>query len=241
MALYDARRDQARAAGAEPGWLQKYFADMMRGTGQQNPRGVGYGQGAPAMGDPMLDAAMADAAPEQQMEEVIAYGQQPPPPQMPTPSAAPPNLGPGPGAALPGAMGQPTGPAGTGGGAGGGMAPTAKPPLAGAEGPPSIYEGMSEEQLSQMAGMGDLDRQLAQAETMRDQENLKGRYINPGRTYVGDSPIAHAVRGWGIYKGRKEAERLGGEQTEGRRTFIDLLRNRGRPAIDDEVDRFQEL
>lgn len=104
-----------------------------------------------------------------------------------------------------------------------------QPPQAGAGGPaPSIYEGMSEEQLQQMAGMGDLDRQMALAEKMRDTAPLEGRYVNQGRSYVGDSPLAHAVRGYEKYKGRKDAERIGGEQTAGRKTFIDLLRDRAR-------------
>lgn len=116
-----------------------------------------------------------------------------------------------------------------------------QPAQAGQGGPaPSIYDNMSDEQLQQMAGMGDLDRQMELAESMRDQDPLKGRYVNQGRTYVGDSPIAHAVRGYGIYKGKKDAERIGGEQTQGRRTFIDLLRDRDRRRpVMEGVDPFQ--
>ncbi len=98
-------------------------------------------------------------------------------------------------------------------------------PQAGAR---DIYEDLSDDQLGQLSGMGDLDRQMAQAEAMRDTAALEGRYVNQGRTYVADSPLAHAVRGAKIFKGQKGAKRIGGEQTEGRRTVIDLLRNRGR-------------
>jgi len=102
-------------------------------------------------------------------------------------------------------------------------------PQAGAR---SIYEDLSEGQLGQIAGMGDLDRQMAQAEAMRDTAALEGRYVNQGRTYVADSPLAHAVRGAKIFKGAKGAKRIGEEQTAGRRTVIDLLRNRNRNPID---------
>lgn len=101
-------------------------------------------------------------------------------------------------------------------------------PQAGAR---SIYEDLTEEQLGEIAGMGDLDRQLAMAEQLRDTPALEGRYINQGRTYVADSPIAHAVRGARIHVGRKRAKRIGEEQTAGRRTIIDLLRNRREPEI----------
>jgi len=109
---------------------------------------------------------------------------------------------------------------------------TPQPGQAPQAGATSIYEDLSEGQLGQIAGMGDLDRQMAQAEAMRDTAALEGRYVNQGRTYVADSPLAHAVRGAKIFKGAKGAKRIGEEQTAGRRTVIDLLRNRNRNPID---------
>ncbi len=107
-----------------------------------------------------------------------------------------------------------------------GLAEPEVPPQAGEDPYQSIYADMTEEELAQMAGMGDLERQMILAEKMRDQENLEGRYVNKGRTYVADSPIAHAVRGYGIHKGKKDAKRIAGEQTAGRQTLLDLLRRK---------------
>jgi len=89
-----------------------------------------------------------------------------------------------------------------------------------------IFENMTDEQADRYAGMGDLKKQRETAEAMRDTEALEGFLINQGRTYVADSPVAHIVRGAKIYKGKKDTDRIGGEQTEGRRSFIDLLRKR---------------
>lgn len=89
-----------------------------------------------------------------------------------------------------------------------------------------VFADMTDEQADKYAGMGDLRKQKEQAEAMRDTEALEGYLINNGRTYVADSPIAHVVRGAKIYKGKKDSDRIGGEQTEGRRSFIDLLRKR---------------
>lgn len=89
-----------------------------------------------------------------------------------------------------------------------------------------IFENMTDEQADKYAGMGDLAKQRKTAEAMRDTEALEGFLINNGRTYVADSPIAHIVRGARIHKGKKDTDRIGGEQTEGRRSFIDLLRTK---------------
>jgi hypothetical protein len=100
----------------------------------------------------------------------------------------------------------------------------------------SIYDELSDEDLKKFGAMGDLERQLAQAEAMRTTDPLKGRYVNQGRTYVADSPLAHIVRGAQIYKGTKDVGRIGGEQTAGRQTIIDLLRNRNRDRADIDLD-----
>jgi len=96
-----------------------------------------------------------------------------------------------------------------------------------------IFAGMTDEDADVYAGMGDLGRQRKQAEAMRDTEALEGFLVNQGRTYVADSPIAHIVRGARIYKGTKETKKIGKKQTEGRRSFIDLLRKRDK--VDDEL------
>jgi hypothetical protein len=89
-----------------------------------------------------------------------------------------------------------------------------------------VFEGMTDEDADIYAGMGDLGRQRKQAEAMRDTKALEGFLVNNGRTYVADSPVAHIVRGAKIHKGKKDTDRIGGEQTTGRRSFIDLLRKR---------------
>ncbi len=89
-----------------------------------------------------------------------------------------------------------------------------------------VFENMTDLEADKYAGMGDLRKQYDQAEAMRDTDALQGFLINNGRTYVADSPVAHIVRGAKIYKGTKDVKRIGGEQTEGRRSFIDLLRKR---------------
>jgi hypothetical protein len=96
-----------------------------------------------------------------------------------------------------------------------------------------IFEGMTDEAADKYAGMGDLKKQREQAEAMRDTEALQGFLVNQGRTYVADSPIAHIVRGAKIYKGTKDVKKIGGKQTEGRRSFIDLLRKRDK--VDEEL------
>lgn len=101
-----------------------------------------------------------------------------------------------------------------------------------------IFENMTDEQADKYAGMGDLKKQKEQAEAMRDTEALQGYLINNGRTYVADSPIAHIVRGAKIYKGKKDSDRIGGEQTEGRRSFIDLLRKRDK--VDEELEEEED-
>jgi hypothetical protein len=99
-----------------------------------------------------------------------------------------------------------------------------------------IFDNMTDEQADKYAGMGDLKKQYGQAEAMRDTEALEGFLVNQGRTYVADSPIAHIVRGAKIYKGAKDVKKIGKEQTEGRRSFIDLLRQRDKK--DEEIEEF---
>lgn len=111
-------------------------------------------------------------------------------------------------------------------------------PQAGAAPPPrpGIFEGMSDEDADRYAGMGDLERQMGVAEGLRTTEDAKGYSVNQGRTFVAANPLEHLVVGLKRRKGKKETDRLGGEQTKGRRSIIDLLRNRDKDDFtEDEV------
>ena len=102
------------------------------------------------------------------------------------------------------------------------------PPQAGAGTAAStgVFAGMSDEDADQYAGMGDLKRQMTQAEGLRDTGDAEGRYVNQGRTFVGAHPLEHISVGVRRWKGAKDAKKIGGKQTEGRRSFIDLIRNK---------------
>ena len=87
------------------------------------------------------------------------------------------------------------------------------------------------------AGMGDVDRQMSLAEEMRGTADAEGYSVNRGRTFVAANPLEHAVVGAKRWKGARDAKRLGTEQTKGRRSFIDLLRNRDKDDFSEtEVD-----
>lgn len=103
-----------------------------------------------------------------------------------------------------------------------------RPPAAG-EGTPAstgVFAGMSDEDAQRYAGMGELRKQRERAEALRDTEDAKGRYLNQGRTFVAASPLEHLAVGLRRRKGRKETEKIGGKQTEGRKGIIDLLREK---------------
>jgi len=68
------------------------------------------------------------------------------------------------------------------------------------------------------------------AERMRDLANPEGRYVSSGRVYTAASPLEHLGVGYARYKGRKEADRLGKEQTAAKRSIIDALRGKGTPV-----------
>jgi len=111
------------------------------------------------------------------------------------------------------------------------------PPAPGAQmGPPQpgagtaastgVFAGMSDEDAQQYAGMGELRVQKDRAEALRDTEDAKGRYLNQGRTFVAASPLEHLSVGLRRYKGKKKSREIGEKQTEGRKSIIDLLRNK---------------
>lgn len=122
------------------------------------------------------------------------------------------------------------------------MTVTGTPPAAGGapqagsqSGPPGVFEGMTDQQADQFAGMGDLDRQMQVAEGLRGTADAEGQTVNNGRTFVAANPLEHAVVGAKRWKGAKDAKRLGGEQTKGRRSFVDLLRNKGKTPLKDTL------
>jgi len=89
-----------------------------------------------------------------------------------------------------------------------------------------VFADMSEEDAQKYAGMGELRKQRERAEALRDTEDAKGRYLNQGRTFVAASPLEHLSVGLRRYKGKKKSDVIGGKQTEGRKSLIDLLRNK---------------
>jgi len=112
-----------------------------------------------------------------------------------------------------------------------GTAPEGSAPQAGAApqaGQGSIYDNMSDEDIAKFGGMGDLKRQQAQAQEMRKTKTAEGQYVNQGRTFVAASPLEHLVVGAKRFKGARDSKKIGGKQTEGRVSIIDLLRNKGK-------------
>ncbi len=105
------------------------------------------------------------------------------------------------------------------------------------EGPPSVSEVGPEEPeapsvfdnpeaVESILGMGDLRRQMEQAQAMRNAPSPEGRYVSGGRMYVAGSGLEHLVSGIGKYKGTKAAKRIGQEQIEAKKRLIELLRNK---------------
>lgn len=108
-----------------------------------------------------------------------------------------------------------------------GTPPPGGAPQAGASAPPpGIFGSMSDEDAGMYAGMGDLGKQRAAAEAMRDTADAEGRTVNRGRTFVAASPLEHLVVGAKRYKGKKDVKKIGEKQTKGRKSLIDLLRNK---------------
>ena len=89
-----------------------------------------------------------------------------------------------------------------------------------------VFAGMSDADARQYAGMGELRVQKDRAESLRDTEDAKGRYLNQGRTFVAASPLEHLSVGLRRYKGKKKSREIGEKQTAGRKSIIDLLREK---------------
>ncbi len=81
--------------------------------------------------------------------------------------------------------------------------------------------------------MGDLDRQMATAEGLRDKEGPQGRGgIGTRNIYVAANPLSHIASGVSKYRAKKDITRLADEQKDARKALIDLLRGNK----DEEID-----
>jgi hypothetical protein len=99
-----------------------------------------------------------------------------------------------------------------------------EPPMGPPEPPsssPSPYD--DPELVKQTVGMSDLDRQLALAEAMRDQEAPGGRYLSNGRMYVASSPLEHGVSAFQRFRGGRQAKKIGEQQVAGRQRIAETL------------------
>lgn len=185
----------------------------MRGRGNPNQR-IPMQQRASMGGMPMPESPMPSATPVAQSAPVAPAG--PVNPQQVRVAGASPMGSPKPQA--PGVAGPPMTPQG--------------PPMP-PQGPPSpsrpapgVFDSLDDETAQSLMGLGDKERQMKYAEMLRDQDAPLGMHVNQGRTYVAGNPLAHAASAYGKFKGKRDADRIGGEQTEGRMKILDLLRGR---------------
>lgn len=102
--------------------------------------------------------------------------------------------------------------------------PTQVPPEPPSAGSKSMLETTDPAVLQQILGLGDLERQLAFAEKMRDQENPSGRYVSNGRIYVAGSPLEHGVAAFQKFRGKRQADQIGKDQIAGRSRILDILK-----------------
>ena len=167
----------------------------------------------------MQDRAAAGGMPVPAQPSPPPFGPQPPAPAAMAPPAGPTQV------KVAGAQGVGAPPPGSGGP----QMPPAPP-----QGPPSpppapaagILESMDDKTAAMFMGLGDKERQMKFAEMLRDQGPASGTHVNQGRTFVAASPIEHGVRAYGMFKGRRDGDRIGREQTEGRMGILNLLRGR---------------
>jgi len=76
-------------------------------------------------------------------------------------------------------------------------------------------------------GMGGIDRQMAQAEALRDKAGPQGRGgLGTRNTYVAANPLEHISSGVEKYRAKKDIKRLDVESKDARKALIELLRNR---------------
>jgi hypothetical protein len=82
------------------------------------------------------------------------------------------------------------------------------------------------EAIRQIMGLGELRDKKAYAQQLRDMKMPEGRYVRRG-IYVGASPLEHLATGIRKFKGKRDADRIGKEQTAAREKYAsitDLLR-----------------
>lgn len=90
-----------------------------------------------------------------------------------------------------------------------------------------IFDTTDPAVLDQIIGLGDLERQLEFAQMLRDQKSPEGKSMysrTGGQVYVAGSPLEHAAVALNKFRGRRAADRIGGEQIEGRKKILDILR-----------------
>lgn len=88
--------------------------------------------------------------------------------------------------------------------------------------PTSIFD--NPDAVDSVLGMGELNRQMAQAEALRDSSGPEGRYVANGKIYVAGNPLEHLSTGLKRYKGHKDTKRIATEQQDAKKALIDLLR-----------------
>lgn len=224
-ALINPNRRKEQAAAQAEATRRHMIESNMLGKNPYAPAAPG----APAVSPQMMT----------QMANWLRTKQPPPPGRMPAavpPPAAPVNPallgqlrnGGGPGAP-PQGVAPPAGPPAGAGGQGtvGPPDPMQGPPDPTPPAPPpspDLLDQVTPEMAQELMSLGDKERQLALAEKMRDQDTARGRSVNQGRTYVAASPLEHAATAYQMYRGGKEAKKIGEESTASRVKILDLLR-----------------
>lgn len=98
---------------------------------------------------------------------------------------------------------------------------------------PTAFDNMSPQVAQSLMGLGDKDRQMKYAEKLRDRGPLEGtKFKNSvgGETFVGSGPGAFALRAYENFRNKKNIDKLGKEQTQGRMNILDLLRGTKRDS-----------
>lgn len=92
------------------------------------------------------------------------------------------------------------------------------------------------EGLEMLLDQGGIDEQREQAMYLRNKEGPQGvRGIGRMNTYVAANPLAHLTSGVEKYRAKNDIKRLRGEEKEGNRTIIDLLRGIKKKEPDPDV------
>lgn len=102
-------------------------------------------------------------------------------------------------------------------------------PVAGPPEPPpsgSLLDDLDPAIVEQLMQLSDKDRQLAFAESQRDMGAPRGFHLpsSTGGMFVMANPLEHAANAFARFRGKREADRIGQEQVEGRKRILDILR-----------------